>query len=110
MCIRDRSWLPQPESYRGLARSIQEVDASSTLAFYKQALALRRQLALGEGSFGWVAGHTGPESLGYENSRIRVIYNFGKNPIDLGDAQVLISSQPLISGQLETNSCVWVKP
>jgi alpha-glucosidase len=105
-----KSWLPQPESYRELARSIQESDASSTLAFYKSALALRKELSLGEGSFAWVTGHTGPDSLAYENSGIRVIYNFGKNPIDLGDAQVLISSQPLVSGQLETNSCVWVKP
>ena len=55
-------------------------------------------------------GHTGPESLAYENSGIRVIYNFGKDPIDLGSAQVLISSQPLVGGQLETNGCVWVKP
>jgi alpha-glucosidase len=104
-----KSWLPQPESYRGLARSIQEVDASSTLSFYKKALALRKELALGEGSFAWVFGHTGPESLAYENSGIRVIYNFGKDAIDLGSAEVLISSQPLNSGQLETNSCVWVR-
>jgi hypothetical protein len=48
--------------------------------------------------------------LAYENSGIRVIYNFGKKPIDLGSAEVLISSQPLVGGQLETNSCVWVKP
>ena len=105
-----KAWLPQPESYRELARSIQESDQSSTLAFYKSALALRKKLALGEGSFAWVDGHTGPESLAYENSGIRVIYNFGKNPIDLGNSKVLISSQPLVGGQLETNSCVWVKP
>ena len=104
-----KAWLPQPESYRELARSLQENDASSTLAFYKNALALRKELALGEGSFAWVEGHTGPESLAYENLGIRVIYNFGKSPIDLGSAQVLISSQPLNSGQLETNSCVWVR-
>jgi alpha-glucosidase len=103
------AWLPQPESYRELARSLQESDASSTLAFYKSALALRKELALGEGSFSWVAGHAGPESLGYENSGVRVIYNFGKSPIDLGDSDVLISSQPLNIGQLETNSCVWVR-
>jgi alpha-glucosidase len=105
-----KAWLPQPDSYRELARAIQESDASSTLAFYKNALAIRKELALGEGSFGWVEGHTGPESLAYENSGIRVIYNFGKNPIDLGNSKVLISSQPLVGGQLETNSCVWVKP
>jgi alpha-glucosidase len=104
-----KAWLPQPESYGGLARSLQETDASSTLAFYKQALAIRKQLALGEGSFGWVAGHSGPDSLAYDNSGIRVIYNFGPEPIDLGSSEVLMSSQPLIGGQLETNSCVWVR-
>ena len=104
-----KAWLPQPESYRELTRSLQEKNASSTLAFYKSALSLRKELALGEGSFAWVAGHTGPDSLAYENLGIRVIYNFGKNPIEIGDAQVLISSQPLHSGQLETNSCVWVR-
>jgi alpha-glucosidase len=103
------SWLPQPESYRGLARSRQEVDASSTLSFYKQALALRKELALGEGSFGWVEGHTGPDSLAYDNSGIRVIYNFGNEPIDLSKAEVLISSQSLTGGKLESNSCVWIR-
>ena len=104
-----KSWLPQPNSYRGLARSLQELDASSTLALYKQALALRKHLALGEGSFSWASGHTGPDSLGYENSGVRVIYNFGKEPIDIGNSEVLISSAPIASGQLEPNSCVWIR-
>jgi alpha-glucosidase len=104
-----KSWLPQPESYRGLARSVQEQDESSTLAFYRKALAVRKKLALGEGSFDWIPGHTGPDSLGYENSGVRVIYNFGQEPIDLGSAEILISSGPIVGGQLETNSCVWVR-
>jgi alpha-glucosidase len=104
-----KSWLPQPESYRGLARSVQEKNESSTLAFYRKALAVRKKLALGEGSFDWVPGHAGPDSLGYENSGIRVIYNFGQDPIDLGSAEILISSGPIVGGQLETNSCVWVR-
>lgn len=32
---------------------------------------------------------------------MRVIYNFGKNPIDLGETKVLISSQPLSGGMLK---------
>jgi alpha-glucosidase len=105
-----KSWLPQPESYRELARSLQEQDESSTLAFYKQALALRKELALGEGSFGWVPGLTGPDSLGYENSGVHVIYNFGREPIDLGSSEILIASTPIASGRLETNQCAWIRP
>jgi alpha-glucosidase len=105
-----KRWLPQPESYKALAREVQEKDADSTLSFYKEALRLRKHLCLGEGSFGWLQGHQGPNSLGYENSGVRVIYNFGVEPIDLSGLDVLISSEPLNGSQLETNQCVWVKP
>ena len=105
-----KSWLPQPESYKDLARSIQEQDSESTLSFYKTALRLRKQHSLGEGPFGWLTGHQGPNYLGYENSGVRVIYNFGEEPIDLSGLGVLISSDPLKGSQLEINQCAWVKP
>jgi alpha-glucosidase len=105
-----KSWLPQPASYKDLSRSIQEQDPDSTLALYKTALSLRKQLGLGEGSFGWLDGHLGPDTLGYENSGIQVIYNFGVEPIDLSGLDILISSEPLIGGQLSTNQCAWFRP
>ena len=104
-----KSWLPQPESYRELARSLQEQDASSTLVFYRKALSLRKELALGEGSFDWIPGHLGPDSLGYRNSGVQVIYNFSQDAIDLGSAEVLMSSEPIVGGVLESNQCVWVR-
>ena len=105
-----KSWLPQPASYKDLSRSIQEQDSASTLSLYKAALGLRKQLGLGEGSFDWLVEHVGPETLGYENSRVKVIYNFGVEPIDLSAYQVLIASEPLGGNQLATNQCAWVKP
>lgn len=104
------SWLPQPASYRSLARSAQENNPSSTLSLYKQALALRNELRLGEGSFAWLPGHQGPNSLGFENFGVQVIYNFGAEPIDLAGKQVLIASEELTASQLQTNQCAWVKP
>ena len=105
-----KSWLPQPASYKDLSRSLQEKDPGSTLALYKAALGLRKQLGLGEGSFGWLVEHLGPDALGYENSGVKIIYNFGVQPIDLSSFEILISSEPLSVKQLETNQCVWVKP
>jgi alpha-glucosidase len=105
-----KSWLPQPASYKDLSRSIQEQDPGSTLALYKTALSLRKQLGLGEGSFGWLASHLGPDTLGYENSGVDVIYNFGVEPIDLSAYQVLIASEPVSGNQLATNQCAWVRP
>jgi alpha-glucosidase len=105
-----KSWLPQPASYKKLARSIQEKNPESTLSFYKAALEFRKQLGLGEGSFSWLAGHQGPETLGYENSGVKVIYNFGTQPVDLSTFEILISSEPLSGKQLATNQCAWIKP
>jgi alpha-glucosidase len=105
-----KSWLPQPTSYKELARSIQEKNPESTLSFYKTALGLRKQLGLGEGSFSWLAGHLGPHTLGYENSGVKVIYNFGTQPVDLSTFDILLSSQPLSGKQLATNQCAWIKP
>ena len=105
-----KSWLPQPASYKELARSIQEKNPESTLSFYKTALELRKQLGLGEGSFSWLTGHQGPETLGYENSGVKVLYNFGTQPVDLSTFEILLSSQPLSGKQLATNQCAWIKP
>lgn len=104
------SWLPQPASYRTLARKTQESDPTSTLSLYKKALALRKELALGEGSFAWLPDHVGPNSLGFENFGVQVIYNFGAEPIDLSAKQVLIASQELTNSLLEPNQCAWIKP
>jgi alpha-glucosidase len=105
-----KSWLPQPASYKDLSRSLQEKDPGSTLALYKAALGLRKQLGLGEGSFGWLVEHLGPDALGYENSGVKIIYNFGVQPIDLSSFEILISSEPLSGKQLETNQCAWIRP
>jgi len=108
--VSGKAWLPQPESYRELSRSTQEKDELSTLSLYKKALAIRKQFALGEGSFGWLPSHTGPDSLGFQNTGIQVIYNFGNQPIDLSGSKILLSSQPLVGSWLETNQCVWLRP
>jgi alpha-glucosidase len=105
-----KSWLPQPSSYKELARSIQEKNSESTLSFYKTALELRKQLGLGEGSFSWLVNHKGPETLGYENSGVKVLYNFGVQPVDLSSFEILLSSQQLSGKQLANNQCAWIKP
>jgi alpha-glucosidase len=104
-----KSWLPQPSSYKELSRSIQEKNPESTLSLYKTALGLRKQFGLGEGSFSWLANHKGPETLGYENSGVKVLYNFGVQPVDLSSFEILLSSQPLSGKQLATNQCAWIK-
>ena len=40
---------------------------------------------------------------------MHVIYNFSQDAIDLGSAEVLISSEPIVGGVLERNQCVWAR-
>jgi alpha-glucosidase len=98
------AWLPQPKSYADLSRDLQEIDPSSTLSLYKQALAIRRELKLGEGSFDWLIVDA---ALSYQNGSVTVVHNFSDKPVGL-DGKVLLSSAQLANGQLSPNDTAWV--
>lgn len=103
-----RSWLPQPASYRDLARSNQVGLPGSTLELYRGALRLRRELALGEGSFEWL--QTGSaELLGYQNGDIQVWHNFGTTDAKLPEGYEVIFTSAPDSGNLKPNQTVWIK-
>jgi alpha-glucosidase len=98
------AWLPQPESYANLSRDLQENDPSSTLNLFKQALGLRKQLKLGEGSFDWLSVD---DVLSYQNGTLTVVHNFSDKPFDL-EGKILLSSAQLANGQLSPNDTAWV--
>lgn len=97
-------WLPQPSSYHSLARSSQEQDENSTLNFYKSALKLRGELALGEGSFDWVGQD---DVLSYLNGNVLVAHNFSNETRDLPAGELLLSSAS--REKLLPNQTVWVR-
>ncbi|MEY4411655.1 MAG: hypothetical protein RLZ69_1229 [Actinomycetota bacterium] len=105
------SWLPQPDSYREYSRNLQEGVAGSTLELYKQALGLRRQLKLGEGSFQWAGDYVGENLLGYRNGDILVIHNFGHAPAELPSGEIIASSlHGMKQGHvLASDQTVWIK-
>lgn len=98
------AWLPQPSSYADLSRDVQENDPDSTLSLYKQALALRKELKLGEGSFDW---NSETDVLSYRNANVTVVHNFSQSPIEL-NGKLLLSSAALESGWLQPNDTAWV--
>ncbi len=99
-----KAWLPQPQSYAALSRDQQVGKPGSTLTMYQQALKLRRELKLGEGSFDWVSKTA---VLTYQNANLRVIHNFSSEPVKL-EGEVLLSSMPLAAGNLLPNDTAWV--
>ncbi|WP_138275820.1 glycoside hydrolase family 13 protein [Rhodoluna limnophila] len=106
-----QAWLPQPEIYAEYARDRQEGVAGSTLELYKQALATRRRLGLGEGSFDWAPEFVSENSLGYRNGDILVVHNFGHEPIALPAGEIIASSlHGMTSGHdLVADQTVWLR-
>jgi alpha-glucosidase len=101
---KDLSWLPQPPSYAALSRNLQEKDPASTLALYKKALRLRKELALGEGYFDWVEQS---DVLSYQNNGVLIAHNFGKTTLPVPEGELLLSSKG--SEVLEPNQTVWIR-
>jgi alpha-glucosidase len=99
-----KAWLPQPQSYAALSRDQQVGKPGSTLTMYQQALKLRKELKLGEGSFDWVSKTS---VLTYQNGNLRVIHNFSSEPVAI-EGEVLLSSMPLAAGSLLPNDTAWI--
>ena len=99
-----KAWLPQPQGYAALSRDQQIGKPGSTLTMYQQALKLRRELKLGEGSFDWVSKTA---VLTYQNGNLRVVHNFSSEPVAI-EGEVLLSSMPLAAGNLLPNDTAWV--
>ncbi len=106
-----QAWLPQPEIYGEYARDRQEGVEGSTLELYKHALATRRRLGLGEGSFEWAPEFVSEQSLGYRNGDILVVHNFGHEPIALPTGELIASSlHGMTAGHdLVADQTVWLR-
>ena len=100
-----KAWLPQPQSYAALSRDQQQGQEGSTLTLYQQALKLRSELKLGEGSFDWASK---TEALSYQNGRLQIVHNFSTERVLL-NGEVVLSSMPLAEdGSLMPNDTAWV--
>ena len=100
-----KAWLPQPQSYAALSRDQQQGKDGSTLTMYQQALKIRSDLKLGEGSFDWVSK---TDALRYQNGSLQIVHNFSSEPIKLA-GEVVLSSMPLgKDGSLLPNDTAWV--
>ncbi|MGA1511802.1 MAG: alpha-amylase family glycosyl hydrolase [Aquiluna sp.] len=97
-------WLPQPSSYAELSRKTQEGRAGSTLELYRTALKLRKELALGEGSFDWISLG---DVLSYQNGELTISHNFGTEPQKLaGDVLIRSGNE---DGPLRPGETAWTR-
>ncbi|MEV4688691.1 glycoside hydrolase family 13 protein [Microbacterium sp. LWH3-1.2] len=100
--------LPQPSWFAECAVSVEDGDPRSTLALYRQALALRRLLQTGE-SLEWIK--TGRDDvLGFRRPNGWTVFtNFGETPYELPhDGARSLSSQHFEGRELPGETTVWV--
>lgn len=105
----DQAWLPQSHNWGTFAVESQEEDPDSTLSMYRKALAIRhRETGLGDGPMTWI--EAGSEVLAFSRPGNFACYvNFGA-PIEIPEnAEVLLSSAPLIAGKIPTDTALWLR-
>jgi alpha-glucosidase len=104
-----RSWLPQPQRWRAIARDAQRGDAGSTLHLYRRLLRLRQQFGLGTGELEWAEGYPGGV-LAFRNGRVLVLANFHADEVRVpGNSRVLVSSVPLSDDRIPADTTVWLE-
>ncbi|WP_055477499.1 glycoside hydrolase family 13 protein [Sphaerimonospora mesophila] len=102
------SWLPQPDDWAELTVERQAADTSSTLSFYRRALALRRELrGTLPDAIEWVPAPG--DALFFRRGRLTCAINCGEGPVRLPPHErVLLSSGPLDGVDLPADTSVWL--
>ena len=112
--------LPQPAWFSDYAADREEVDPTSMLALYRDALWLRRKLRGCANDLAWLDldGRTGlaDGAEGAEGGVIAYrrdngwacVTNFGAAPVELPAGRVLLTSSPLADGRLAQDSSAWI--
>ncbi|MGN7799720.1 glycoside hydrolase family 13 protein [Leifsonia sp. 22587] len=100
------SWLPQPAVWAEYTRSSQEGVPGSTLSMYQQALALRGRHDLAFGAPEWI--DLGGNTLAFRSGDVTVVVNFGTEPVELPEGEVLLASGELDGRMLPRDTTAWL--
>ena len=104
-------WLPQPERFRSLAASVQAADAGSMLHLYRQALAIRDRLLVGDAEVEIL--ESAPDVLDLRRGNgVRCVVNMGAGEVPMPDGDLLLSSDVAVdstSTMLPGDTAVWLR-
>ncbi|MCU1417514.1 MAG: glycoside hydrolase family 13 protein [Schumannella sp.] len=101
------SWLPQPASWPLYARDAQVGVPGSTLEFYRDALALRSEHALGAADIDWLE-FDDADVIGFRSGAVTVIANTGAGTVELPAGRIVLCSGEAGDGLLPGDTTVWI--
>ena len=102
------TWLPMPADWAALTVEKQQGDPDSTLSFFQKALELRGKRAEFDGvGFEWLTAPSGALAFCGRGGVVCTL-NAGKGPIPLPAGELILTSAPLIDGQLPPDSAAWL--
>ncbi|MFG2247240.1 glycoside hydrolase family 13 protein [Spirillospora sp. NPDC048823] len=102
-----RPWLPMPERWASLTAEAQASDPSSMLAFYREALALRRRVLDGlPDDVEWL--DSPDTAVFFQRGPLTCTLNCGENPVRLPPGTLLLASTPLYGDLLPGNGSAWL--
>ena len=103
-------WLPQPADWAALTVEAQEADPASMLSLYRSALRIRRSVAvLGGEDFAWVESEPAVLAFARGGGFVSVTNLSGASVRLPASTELLLSSAPLESGLLPTDSTAWLR-
>jgi alpha-glucosidase len=103
-------WLPQPEAWASLTVEAQELDPSSMLWLYRNALRIRAALpALADAELAWLDSSAGVLTFSRGDEFVNVT-NLSDESVSLPPhADILLSSAELEDGRLPPDSTAWLR-
>ncbi|HEY7010151.1 MAG TPA: alpha-amylase family glycosyl hydrolase, partial [Jatrophihabitantaceae bacterium] len=103
-----KTWLPMPAYWAGRTARDQADDTASTLALYRDALRVRRELLAAAPDFAWL--DSPPDVLAYRRGPLAVLLNASVSSVPTPDGEVLVASGPLDpDGAVPPDTAVWVR-
>jgi len=100
-------WLPQPSDWAERTVEAQEADPESTLAFYRAALAARREHA-GDVTETIELLDAGDDLLAFTRGPLTVVLNAGVEAVELPAGDVVLASGELAGRLLPPDTAVWL--
>jgi alpha-glucosidase len=101
------TWLPLPDTWSSYARDTQQGVPGSTLEFYREALATRREHALGEGAVEWLPSDDA-DVLTFRNGGVTVVANTGAGSAPLPEGRIIVASGPVAADHIPGDTTIWL--